>query len=423
MATFLAYIFSAIIVTTIVFVFRSKDKSYVFCPIVFFGIYYLYYIIYPFFFSNNQIYQYSNSSYDSPIMLLVACIVNYSSILFSFKFSHPSQLSNVNSLFDNININKCAFFLLFLGFSGYAIFNGLNLSIVRVQNELYDAAANRFNHSSSYITGLIALFPTAACLFYVSKKNYWLAITTFISFATGIIGGSRYRLVLFVIPLFVFYHLYPKLKTINFRLFIPLSLAFVVLMGIIEKTRNYGSGLDLTKLSNMTTGQMLNTKASESAFVYSFSLKVMNYYEQKDLMPYDVFGTAFFMPIPRALFPNKPDAQYLRDANMNVLGTEDYGAAYLNVVEWYLALGWVGVVINGLILGWLSKLFWNNYMKNRNSVGSILFLGLFNGVCYILISRGYLAQELVAFVYYIPMTYFVCFLFFRIIKNIGITIK
>lgn len=178
-------------------------------------------------------------------------------------------------------------------------------------------------------------------------------------------------------------------------------------MGVIEKTRNYGSGLDLERMTELFSDNSRSTKASETELVYYFSAKVMDAYQNEMIIPGEVFGTALCLPIPRAIYKSKPDGQYLRDANIKTLGTDAYGAAYLNIVEWYLALGWIGVFLNGLFLGMLSKYFWNNFMCNSDSIGAALYLSMYNGICYILVSRGYLAQEYVMFVYYVPMIYWI----------------
>ena len=128
-------------------------------------------------------------------------------------------------------------------------------------------------------------------------------------------------------------------------------------------------------------------------------------------------------PYSKGSIPAKTQCSVLIDANIKTLGTDAYGAAYLNIVEWYLALGWFGVLLNGIILGMLSKFFWINYRKNPQSIGSVLNLSMFDGICYILVSRGYLAQEFVMFVYYLPMIYWVSLILLKLNSIIRIKLK
>ena len=133
----------------------------------------------------------------------------------------------------------------------------------------------------------------------------------------------------------------------------------------------------------------------------------MERYVKEEPLYFESLITALTMPLPRSVFPWKPDAQYLRDANLRVLGTLDYGAAYLNFVEGFLSFRWLGIIMNGFFIGFISRIFWDNYRRNNKSIGAILFLGLYNAVLYMIISRGYLAQELVVFVYFIPVVYWI----------------
>ena len=97
----------------------------------------------------------------------------------------------------------------------------------------------------------------------------------------------------------------------------------------------------------------------------------------------------------------------MRDIQNKILGTDEMGAAFLHYAEFYYAFGWIGVIINGLLIGVLSKMFWVNFLRKKEELISILILGLFNGFLYIIISRGYLAQQFISFVYFIliPITF------------------
>ena len=127
--------------------------------------------------------------------------------------------------------------------------------------------------------------------------------------------------------------------------------------------------------------------------------------------------TAILMPIPRFMFPWKPDADYLHKLETIVLGNTEGGAAYLNFVESYYSFGWFGVIIWAWFLGWFARRFWDNYQNNRQSIGAIIALGVFSGLCYVFISRGYLAASLTSLLIalYLPFIFisWYCKFFYR----------
>lgn len=415
METVFACIYMCLLVIIILKAFYSHNRAALFSPIVFFCIYYAYYILVPFFTSKEDLY---GGKYNGEDLLLIAAIINIIGMYIGYKSDVAFRSIKSNNIYNTKNGKYLGVCMLFIGSLAYFSYNGFNVNIVAVQTEFYDATEHRLGHSEQYITMLISLLPAAACLFYATKSNRLYLITTIlVASIIGIMGGSRYRLFMFFIPLITFYHLYPQPRKINYKIWVPIACFFIFSMGVIEKTRNYGSGLDLERMTDLFSDDSKSTKASETELVYYFSAKVMDAYQNEEIIPEDVFGTALCLPIPRALFKNKPDGQYLRDANIKALGTDAYGAAYLNIVEWYLALGWIGVFLNGLFLGMLSKFFWDNYKKNPNTIGAVLYLSMYDGICYILVSRGYLAQEYVMFIYYIPIIYWISKLLIILNKN------
>ena len=77
---------------------------------------------------------------------------------------------------------------------------------------------------------------------------------------------------------------------------------------------------------------------------------------------------------------------------------------------------WFGVVIYSFLIGWFSKKIWVNYQIHPNSIGAIVLLGLYNAFCYVLVSRGYMAQVFNVFIYFVIMPFWLCQLFQKFIK-------
>lgn len=384
----------------------SKDFSKIFSPLMFIVVYLAYYVIIPFIFSEGDIYGGHNA--ESVPYLMWGALVSLLSMILGFQCTLKRIFfKRLNHLYNEDNIFFIGIILFIIGLGAYIIMKGFAFSVIAVQNEIFIAGDNIFNHTDNYITNFVSLLPASAILIYASKKKIWLSwIVLLFAVLIALMGGGRWRFVTIIVPFFCFIHLYPHPRRINYKVWIPIVVVVVIAMGIIEKTRNYGSGLDIEALQQIDK-EDLSDGAKENELVYYFSAGVMERYKYEEPLYFESIITALTMPFPRSIFPWKPDAQYLRDANMRVLGTLDHGAAYLNFVEGYLSFRWLGIIFNGFFIGLISRIFWDNYRRNKTSIGSILFLGLYNSVLYIFISRGYLAQELVVFVYFIPVTYWV----------------
>ena len=395
---------------------KNRNQGTLFHPLNFVCVYYAYYVIVPFFFSKENIYK--DMGHASGFSYLIwGTLLSFVFIIIGYRWNFRLlDVSKVNNLYSDKNALWLSIGLFVIAFIGYAAFNGFSFNIVRIQEEMVDATANIFNHSDSYVTNLVCLFPVAICLAYYKGKYAFASLIGVIGTLCALMGGARWKFILLILPFVVFYHLYPNVRKINWKIWIPAFLIFYFSMGVIEQTRNYGLGLDIQKMEKLDA-EDVTQGASEKEMVYYFSAKVMDVYSHEPPLYFESLYTALTMPIPRAIFPWKPNAQYLRDANMKVFGTVSHGAAYLNVVESYLAFRWIGIIVNGLFLGLLCGAFWRNYQKNSQSIGAIIFLGLFNGVLYVLISRGYLAQELQVFVYYIFIVNWVSLLINKLYKK------
>lgn len=382
----------------------NKNQATKFSPPIFLSLYIVYYLIVPFYTSSKDIYG-VHSEMGLPYLFWGGFIF-FSCFLIGFNLHIKKRFfRRANNLYSEQNSKRIALILFAIAFLCYGIFKGFSLSVFRVQEYAQFNAMGSYNHVEEYLTGLISLFPTVVCLLYASKKSLVLNLVIgVIAVIIYLIGGFRFRLVLFVIPIVVFYHLYPHIKPIKYHIWIPVAILFYILMGVIENTRNYGHGLDISKLKSMDRTDV--TKAAhENEFIYYMSAKVMYEYKDREKIYFEPLLTAVCMPIPRAIFPWKPDGGYTRDANMLVFGTIEYGSAFLNYVEAYISFGWIGIILYGLFLGILANIFWRNYLFNPSSIGAILLLSLFNAVLFVIFSRGYMAQALTSYMYYIPVAY------------------
>ena len=156
--------------------------------------------------------------------------------------------------------------------------------------------------------------------------------------------------------------------------------------------------------------------AGESTDVCCFSIVVTDeYYKNGNYAGIEPIVTAALMPIPRVIIPWKPTAEYIHEAEKRV--SVSGGAAFLVFTEAYVAFGMIGVILYGLFIGWFLKKIWQNYLKNRQSIGALLLLALTNGFCYTWMSRGYMASAFNDFIYFVVLPFWLTALINRFSKR------
>ena len=68
-------------------------------------------------------------------------------------------------------------------------------------------------------------------------------------------------------------------------------------------------------------------------------------------------------------------------------------------------------------LGWLARVFWDFYDRNRQSRASIIGLGVFSGFCYVMVSRGYLAASFTSIILAIYVPFWIIQLCNKFVKK------
>ena len=246
------------------------------------------------------------------------------------------------------------------------------------------------------------------------KKRIVIFIILYFTLVMFNVGGFRYRLVMLMLAMATTYHLYPQPRSINYKVFVPIAVAAYLIFAVMDSARTYGAGINMSAAKEFTL-EDASKGAAENASVCSYSITVTSrMYETGERFGFEPIVTAIFMPIPRYLLPWKPDASYLKMAESSVGATG--GAAFLGFTEAFTAFGFLGVILYGFFMGWLSKKIWTNYQNNKESIGAIVLLGLFNGFCYVWISRGYMAAAFNIFIYYVVLPFWLTILIRKLTK-------
>lgn len=406
-------VFSSISLYGLIFLFLYNlilplfrdDKSSFWSPMTFITLVYIYYILLPYYSGDTDHYE-MNIQYLADYTIIGA-FVSYLGVHVAFHL--PVKYTNFefyNNVFEEHDTIKLAICLYAVGVIGYSAFRGLTL-------DLFSAADTYVWEKSGdlefYFTSLIAFGCIACSIFFVRSNSILFKLgSLLVILIIYIICGFRYRMVILAISIVTTMHLIPCPKRPNYKYLIPLAIVMYSFFGMMDSARNYSGGL--RKDVVVEYDYMNASGAKENAGVFSFSGYVMTEYTNREKVYFQPLWCALTLPLPRYLFPWKPNADYVKEIST----AEYHGAAFTYFAEAYMAFGWCGVLLYGMFLGWLSRKVWCNYVFNSNNINAVVFLALFNGFTYVMISRGYMAQSLVTFVYFVVLPFWVA----KVIKRL-----
>ena len=192
-------------------------------------------------------------------------------------------------------------------------------------------------------------------------------------------------------------------KRPNWLLMGAFTYLIIAFMGYVGLTRSYGRGLSEVKpTQSLELSDFFLSGFSDAQVFQTTGLMIHGvplYYSHTGFLP---LLETIALPVPRAFWPEKPTGQSL-EAIFNVYHAETgyrmagMGAAELNYGEHYVAFGWMGVIVLGLITGLFFRIAWDSYKNSSGSEIAIIFIAVFNAFIYVVISRGYLPQVVLNF--------------------------
>lgn len=390
--------------------FLSKDKSLIWSPMTAISLTYIYYCLVPYWGGTTIDKYVINEEADEGILFHFMALLSYTFTMIGFRYSSNTSYNKWNSFINKENVGKYGLIIFFIGIIGYGLVRGFHFSFA---NEGVDTSSLAVGGFTYYFMMMLDMLPFASgLLFFKLKENkrQWLyLIPLWFILVDFLVAGARWRIVVMLFVMLTLYHLYPKVRKMN----VPVlaGLAFVVFLGfsIMDKARTRGAGINMSVAKELKYDD-IKGGAAENYSVYWFSVKCLDHMNQTGRRVYfDPILTSVFMPIPRFLFPWKPDADYLK--YFDEMYDNGGGAAYLNFVESFYSFGWLGVMLYAWLLGWLARKFWDNYLNNRDNIGAIIALGTFSGFCYVTISRGYLPATVTTYILAICLPFWIIKLF------------
>ena len=267
--------------------------------------------------------------------------------------------------------------------------------------------ANYFNLSVNFwIVGVTLLF-----IYFLRTKKGLLWFAIFFVLALGIYTtlGFRYRIILLLGSVVGAYYL---TKRIRLSALVATAGVFllITMMGIINITRSYNRGLDLGRLDNGDSRSFFQSGLTESLIFQTTGAVIELVPEEYDYVGFEPIVSTLLFPIPRAIYPQKNSARYLFDFLDRLFGPYGQGAAMMSFGEYYMAFGWLGLIVGSFLIGWFSRKLWNWFLANQRNpfviaayVCSVMYL-------YVVISRGYLPQVTMLFFFSVFPAYAVVYL-------------
>jgi oligosaccharide repeat unit polymerase len=264
-----------------------------------------------------------------------------------------------------------------------------------------DAVAQSGGTISNYLgLSLNFLIPGCTILFlcYIrTRKNLlWFVVFFVVALGIFITLGFRYRLVLLLGSMAISYYLTvgrrPNILIGSITFFL-----FIAAMGIISEGRQYGRGIETDRLQG-DTESYFQSGLNESR-IFQTTGAVISLVPDK--IPYvgiqPIISTILF-PIPSAIYKEKKSAEYLFTTLDAIYGREaSVGSAFLNYGEYYLAFGWFGIIMGGMLIGYVFKRLWTWYLSDYNNPLHVAVYAVTVSYLYVIISRGYLPQVVMLF--------------------------
>jgi len=340
-----------------------------------------------------------------------AALVSYASLLLGFYAPGEPQaprkliLSPDPERLHLLGVRLCQLgLLMFALVSGTRLFALLNPLAARQLTEGgfgeqgvdVGAIANYFNYAVNLLIPGLCLITAA----WLRQRSHTLSLIIWFFAAIGIYIslGFRYRLVILAVPLLLLWFM-ARSRRPSLSLLAIFLAGFITLNGLIGLTRSYGRGLDLAAVEGQGTGDFFDAGFGEAAIFFTSAGVIEQTPARAPYVGLTPLVATVLFPIPRALFPGKPDASYVTDATALLYGSENFasGSAFLNYTEYYLIAGWPSLIALSALLGWLLRRLWNWFLFRQDEPFAQALYLLTTSCLYVVISRGYLPQVLMLF--------------------------
>lgn len=216
-----------------------------------------------------------------------------------------------------------------------------------------------------------------------------------------VLVGFRGPILMIAISIASYWYLVRRSRP-SFLLTVAAAGGVVIFSGVMLATRSYFSGLDFSRLQGLGLLDVVLGGLGDSVTFGAFALVIDKVPAVYPFCYAEPIWTALSFPIPRALWPGKPIAEYLTTIQLcvdPVSGSLDQGMAVPNVGEYYLAFGWPGIALGSFTLGLICRWMWNWYRRSPENPLVIATYGSFFSWLFQVIHRGYLPFAVSTFIF------------------------
>ena len=285
-----------------------------------------------------------------------------------------------------------------LGFTGWLIQSGRSWISFLTLGQLGGEIQFYFdeNAATNYLLVSVELLLPAFILLYATMRTrrIWLIPAFLVPFLVYTTLGFRYRLLILCLAPVVYRFLQARRRPSLMQLMFALVIA-VMGIGLIGPLRkNFRAGREVTR------EDVMEVEAVES---FNADLSIYQpYLSMVDAMPLEedfLWGESFVYlvihPIPRRLWPGKPDSPartIIRAAFRGDNAPIASGVAYPNFAEFYANFGLPGMIFGMAFFGFLMRRTYDFLNANRASPLAMAIFSLALPFLVQVVSRGYLVQ-------------------------------
>ena len=392
--------------------FKIKNRLTFAHPLIFYSLIMLYYtVLSPFIRivyneTSNKLFDFRDQfilGWKGALLSVISVLIGYSlKTNIKKKFTSYCDL-DYQSLWRiglTLNIIGLFFFMIARGFD-ISAFNPFNNQSNAIDFLTYGGGFSNYLISGQeiMITGNLLMFAGS----YSTQRKFPLTLLSIlISCGIFLNSGFRFRFFfLFVSIIFFILTKENKLKSssaFNISIFSIILVTF--LMTYIGQIRMYGLGLNFDKLS-LTSDFLKNIFIQGESSTFITTSGLINIVPEK--IPFQNFYPiikSLLHPFP-SLFFEKNSGDYIFNVLNSIYGFRGIfqGAAYLNFGEYYLMFGWFGIFIFNFLLGYIFKRFWFWVNLHKKEPLAILVYILNLTFTFLIISRGYLPQQLHLYIF------------------------
>jgi hypothetical protein len=213
--------------------------------------------------------------------------------------------------------------------------------------------------------------------------------------------GFRYRIVVMWLAVGMLAYLRTGTRPNVLRI-LPLGVAGLAFIGWLGQARLFfRSAGTIGKLGFDFRGTLLSAITDTRIFETFMAVQdvVPQFVDHAGIQP---FVYPLVLPIPRFLWPGKPFPNWLLEIGGSI-GTREgltLGAAVPHFGEYYIAFGWPGMIIGMFVFGMGVKALWRWYKAAPDDPWRQVVFALHNAFLFQVIIRGYLAQIVQEWAFY-----------------------